>query len=756
VIFPRRPRPFWLLVPLLVAAACYLTRVSMDVPRGLRGAYFPNADASGTPVMQPLDEEASSAQVRRNWRGAVPPQFSVRWFGFLTVLDTDTYTFSLTSDDGSALIVDGERVLENPGPHNATTVAVLTRLERGVHQVALEFSQEGEDYVLSWDWARYGDPLSPVPSWALSPRGVTLSSVATARRLDVATIVSLLAALATGCWIGLVTVIGMDRRQGDAATAVPVAADTRLLTRPAFAALGLFVVLTVVHTWPLASDPAHLSRNDNADTMLNEWIVSWVAHQLPRHPLRLFDANIFHPEPDTLAFSESLIVQGLMAMPLVSLGASPVLTYNLLVIAGFALSAWSMALLVRRWTYDWTAALVSGAIFGFNAHTLTRLPHMQALHVEFLPMALLALDELLRRPGIRQALTLAGWFVLQALASVHLFVFSAFALAASACVAVEHWWGRQLRARIVPLLIAAGVSMLALSPFLWPYWRASRTQDFTRSIGVVAMYSATLEDYLSTPARLHFDRWSSRYFFGTALFPGALALALAAIAIARGAVLRNPRARMCLAIAVTGFVLSFGVKVPGYTWLYELLPPLQAIRAVVRFGYLAIVGVAALAGFGVVALRPMLPRAAWPVVSVVLVIAASLESLAAPIGYRPFDGLPAIYGRIPASATAVVELPFYDVRFASLHAPYMLNSTLNWQPIVNGYSGFQPRSFSEHADALRGFPDARAFALLKELGVRYVFVHADKMSAERMEAIRQDDALTSVAAEGSIELFRIR
>src|SRR4029077_5509166 len=105
----------------------------------------------------------------------------------------------------------------------------------------------------------------------------------------------------------------------------------------------------------------------------------------------------------------------------------------------------------------------------------------------------------------------------------------------------------------------------------------------------------------------------------------------------------------------------------------------------------------------------------WPVASVVLVMAASLESLVAPIGYRPFDGVPAIYGRVPASSTAIVELPFYDTRFAALHAPYMLNSTLHWQPIVNGYSGFQPRSFAEHAEALRGFPDARALDLLKAL-----------------------------------------
>ena len=65
----------------------------------------------------------------------------------------------------------------------------------------------------------------------------------------------------------------------------------------------------MLHTWPLASGLGTWSRMDNADTALNAWIVAWVAHQLPVAPLALFDANIFYPEPRTLAFSEHMTVQ---------------------------------------------------------------------------------------------------------------------------------------------------------------------------------------------------------------------------------------------------------------------------------------------------------------------------------------------------------------------------------------------------------------------------------------------------------------
>ena len=38
------------------------------------------------------------------------------------------------------------------------------------------------------------------------------------------------------------------------------------------AACALFVLLAIVHTWPLATRPGVLSRNDNGDAQLNEWI----------------------------------------------------------------------------------------------------------------------------------------------------------------------------------------------------------------------------------------------------------------------------------------------------------------------------------------------------------------------------------------------------------------------------------------------------------------------------------------------------
>ena len=188
----------------------------------------------------------------------------------------------------------------------------------------------------------------------------------------------------------------------------------------------MFSALTVVHTWPLATDPAHVSRNDNADTMLGEWIVAWVAHQLPRDPLHLFDANIFYPERRSLAYNDSLIVPGAMAVPLRWLGASPVLTFNLLLLLGFLATALAMYGVVVAWTDDHLAGILAGSLLAFNANVMTRLPHLQVFHAEWVPLALWAVDRLLTRARTRDAMWLALFVSLAGLTSGYLVVITAF------------------------------------------------------------------------------------------------------------------------------------------------------------------------------------------------------------------------------------------------------------------------------------------------------------------------------------------
>jgi hypothetical protein len=528
-----------------------------------------------------------------------------------------------------------------------------------------------------------------------------------------------------------------------------------------------------VHTWPLATAPGRLSRNDNADTILNEWIVAWVEHQAPRDPMHLFEANIFYPDAHTLAYSEPLIVPAALGAPIRALGASPVLVYNLLILIGLTLTAWTGCLLVSRWTGDMTAGIVGGTLIAFNAHTLTRLPQLQALHVEFLPLALLAFDRMIdrRAEAVRhsrpeqwsnrlgtwgRALALPLAIVLQGLTSYYALVFTLTALTVCLVVRAPDWWRDRSR-MLLTLAATAAAALVCLLPLLVQYGRLGQV----RSLDEVALYSATWRDYLASPSRLHYDAWSHRFFGGTtALFPGVTAIALGAFALTWGRALRHPRARAALAIAIVGAALSFGPALPGYALLYRIALPLQGIRNAARFGYLDLVGLAILAGYGVAALRARWPSTRWltPLV-VVLVAAANLDAFSAPLDFVEAERVSPIHARLRGSNAVVAEFPFYPLDRVSRQAVYMLHATEHWRPMLNGYSGLIPESFVAHARDLAHFPDAHALETLRAIGVTHVFVHdralRDWTDNDTADAVPHAPGLRLIAEDGDVRLYEL-
>ena len=288
-------------------------------------------------------------------------------------------------------------------------------------------------------------------------------------------------------------------------------------------ATGVFLVLAIIHTWPLVTDLNGLSRNDNADTMLNEWAVSWVAHQLPRDPLRLFDGNIFHPSRYTLAYSEPLIIPGMMGAPLRWLGASPVLTYNVLLLLGFVLTALAMYTVTVSWTGDHLAGILAGALLAFNAHTIARMPQLQAIHAAAFPLALWTFDRLLIHRRTRDAVWLSLCLMALALTSGHLAVFTVFALTAALVVRRREWWGRHAKAFMTRLGGAALVTLPLAIIVLWPYHVLNADDAFRRPLEGIASVSASPWSYVSTTARLHYDIWSGYVFrnhSGETLFQG--------------------------------------------------------------------------------------------------------------------------------------------------------------------------------------------------------------------------------------------
>ena len=742
---PAPPRPaarsgrrvVQILAALLVVAA--VVRLGIGVEPGLNAEYSAGAAPGSAPAITSVDARPSTETIGQRWPSIAPGFFLVRWYGFLAIDDPGPYTFTITADDGARLTIDGTSVIDTGSGRGTFTQSATPQLSSGLHAVVIDYRQSGGDYAFEWSWSYNGEPLAPVPAWRLVSRRGAWGMQRTAHILD-----RLLIVLAVA--LGVLLLARHRQQVGDVGRKHPMAA-----------VLVLFVAMAVVQTWPLARDPAHLSRNDNADTVLNEWALSWVAHQSVRDPLHLFDANIFYPERYTLAYSESMIVQAAMAAPLLWSGLSPVLVYNLLVIAGFTLNGWVMTWVMRRWTGDLTAAITAGILFAFNSNILTRLPHMQALHVEFLPMALFAWDLLLREPRVRHAVLFGTMVALQSLTSVYLLVFTFSAVAAAVLARAGEWVGVRFR-RVAPLvLLAAAVAAVLTVPFLLPYLWTHEEQGFERSLADARNLAATLGSYLASPSQLHYGLWSYRWFNSpSALFPGVTATVLAIVAVLRGRVFTDRQARIGFAVLVCGVLLSLGPKVPGYSLLFTYVPIYRVVRVVSSFGYLALVGLAIVAGYGLLELRALLSPRGWRATAAVVLVLAFIEPLAAPLELVRFSGVPRVYDLLEDQPDAVIaEVPFYTASAGFQQARYMLNSTRHWRPMLNGYSGYRPASYYRTAEALADFPSAASVEWLRRQGVTHLFVHLDAYADGVTARLAAMPGVREVAADRGIVLYRL-
>jgi hypothetical protein len=285
----------------------------------------------------------------------------------------------------------------------------------------------------------------------------------------------------------------------------------------------------------------------------------------------------------------------------------------------------------------------------------------------------------------------------------------------------------------------------------------------TRPLDVVKEYSATPRGYLAASGRIHLMTWSGRFFKDPvdSFFPGVAILVLAAMGAA-GAMRRRAnrddpmpsRVVMLLVIGAAGMILSFGTATPIYGWLFHVFPPMQSLRAAARFGNLFLFAVAVLGGLGMTMVR-------WRWLAIALIVVINVETLRAPITYRAFDGIPALYQVLAhePGPVVVVEQPFFPRWAVFENGPYVLNSTAYWRPLMNGYSGFTPESYQRYADTFWYFPEERAIQAMKDAGVTHVVVHPSGFLTNRKPVIevldqRSDFELLGIGPDG-IRLYRL-
>jgi hypothetical protein len=93
-------------------------------------------------------------------------------------------------------------------------------------------------------------------------------------------------------------------------------------------ALLIFLAFTLVKGYPLIIHSHEAIAAGLGDPLLNTWILAWDVHALTTPPVTLFDANIFYPARDALAYSENMLGVLPVFAPVYWLTGSYLAAYN--------------------------------------------------------------------------------------------------------------------------------------------------------------------------------------------------------------------------------------------------------------------------------------------------------------------------------------------------------------------------------------------------------------------------------------------
>ncbi len=508
----------------------------------------------------------------------------------------------------------------------------------------------------------------------------------------------------------------------------------------------------IAATWPLAARFGRALPANLVDPLLNAAILGWNAQWLTGARRGGFwDAPIFYPYPDTLAYSEHLLGQTMFVWPIFALTGNAIATYNVAFIGSFVIAGVATYLLLESLTGRRDVALVFALAFAFSPlRTGAQVARLQMLWAGWFPLALWAIHRYAATAKPRYVLWLVGSLTLLVLSNMYMLFLAAVPVLLLMTFAVARAGENRWR---IAGGFAAGVALivLVLLPIVEPYRDLDRQMGLTHEAEHIADYSAHLTSYVSAQATTTgWLPWVAVEHTGDqALYPGMLLLlpmvAVVALPWRRRVDGHTEPVALYALMATVVACFSFGPELRAadgtalatspYEWLRDTIPGLAAVRAPGRFGML--VGVALAVIGAIVAGRVMArlrPNARGVLIALALAL-VGFEALPVRLTIVPVEphGRPVdheLYAWLARqSPSALLELPASPMiaqvenaellyQFATLQHPHAL---------VNGYSGFSPPLAdlleTHESPFMNPARTEQGIAMLRAIHVRFVAIH---------------------------------
>ena len=513
---------------------------------------------------------------------------------------------------------------------------------------------------------------------------------------------------------------------------------------------GVYAMVSYVTMFP--TWPSRLSTRIPdvvGDNLLNLWIFRWDGHHLFSGWADLWNAPIFWPNRNALAYSDSLLPIAVVHRVLVSMLRSDVLAFNLVFLAAAFASMLGGYLLARRITGSVGGAFVAGLVYAVATPRLVQYQHAQLGFGCFIPFVILLTVRYFDAPSIGRGLALGLVTALLVLSTSYYGLMTLTALLVIVPGVLVTW--RRFPMRRVGFGLVVGVICAAalVAPVALKYNSVERHAALRRLPDPAL--AAHLGDFVRVPP-------DNRLIGNIAvlseptpggvenfLFPGLVACGLGVIGLLT--LLRHARelfakraleiltltfccaASMVLLVFSFGAVVKVGNRLIGLPYsVVEGLPGFAGVRATARFVAFPLLTLALLAALGLGRLTRTMPRRKR--LAIVAACAAFfLVETSIPIKISTVPAAAeqtAVNHELASIATGpVAELPMVSRAdggniWAGVEVPRMWLATIDGDPRVGGYSGEQPPGFTPFVRAVNRFPNNGAVDRLTSMGVRYV------------------------------------
>lgn len=517
---------------------------------------------------------------------------------------------------------------------------------------------------------------------------------------------------------------------------------------------------TILVNWPVVTHLDSRIVAERSDPFMMAWRIAWPWRALTSDE-KLWDSNTFYPEPYSFAYTDTLLGYAPFGIG-ISGPADAVLRYNLAYLFAFMLALLGGYALARQLGAWWPGAVLTGIAVTLAPWLLAQGNHLNIVSTGGIAFTFFALargwgfsftdgyqSEKVRPKWIGVGFAIACWQITLGFATGLVF---GYVLGILTLIAIVGWFVvRPQIPRIAMIVSAAGwlgfltVSYLMARPMLW----VSDHFEAERTLPEVQGWSAPWQGLGTSPEQSwlwgdsHIQARMTLPFAGEqTLLPGYAIVVLGVVGLFYST--WRLWIRIMLGISAGLFaVFAIGTQFFDGTFTYLLLfdyvPGFNGMRVPGRLILWTILCLALLSAGAVTKFaqqfRPVigetrLGKAALIAAALVPVLFASME------GYplRPYPSVlkaPTAVTEVLAEGKPTLLLPMDPWNDST----YMLWSTRDYTPIVNGITGFFPPAYWETGSVVETFPDQRSIDYLRQKGVETVVVVTENLPGTVYQAV---------------------